>query len=296
VPRLAARLTHEGTGAGDWTGGTRRHPVTRTRASDSLLPCRIVRDTSLPLVATAIHAGHAVRAEVAGRLALDPEARQREEDPFTDRWTTVAPARVVGTVSRFEVDLNRPREQAVYRVPGDAWGLEVWTTPLAEDVVARSLARYDAFYETMGALLDEMHERFGAYVVLDLHSYNHRRDGPDAPPASPGENPEVNLGTGSLDVERFAGVVERFACALRSPDGGPPDLDVRADVKFRGGHFSRWINARHPGSACAIAIEFKKTFMDEWTGAPDEQAIARLGRRLASTVQPMLAELGAVTR
>ncbi|HSJ65165.1 MAG TPA: N-formylglutamate amidohydrolase [Gemmatimonadaceae bacterium] len=270
--------------------------MTRPRASDSLLPCRIVREASLPLVATAIHAGHGVRAEVAARLALDPEARRREEDPFTDRWTTMAPVRVIATVSRFEVDLNRPREQAVYRAPGDAWGLEVWTTPLPEDVVARSLARYDAFYDAVGALLDEMHERFGSYVVLDLHSYNHRRDGPDAPPARSDENPEVNLGTGSLDGERFGGVVERLAHALRSPDGGPADLDVRADVKFRGGHFSRWINARHPGSACAIAIEFKKTFMDEWTGAPDEEAIARLGRRLASAVPPVLGELLAVSR
>ena len=28
--------------------------------------------------------------------------------------------------SRFEVDLNRPREEAVYRVPEDCWGLDVW--------------------------------------------------------------------------------------------------------------------------------------------------------------------------
>ena len=79
-----------------------------------------------PLIATAIHDGHDVRDDVASHLALSDSERLREEDPFTGQWTQVAPTRVVGMRSRFEVDLNRPREKAVYRTPEDAWGLTVW--------------------------------------------------------------------------------------------------------------------------------------------------------------------------
>jgi len=91
-----------------------------------------------PVVAMAIHDGHAVRAEVRQHLALSEEVRLREEDPFTGQWTVVAPTRVVGLRSRFEVDLNRPREKAVYLTPEDAWGLKVWTGELPEDVIVRS--------------------------------------------------------------------------------------------------------------------------------------------------------------
>ena len=69
-----------------------------------------------PIVATAIHDGHAVRPEVAELLALDSATRLREEDPFTGRLAAVAPTYLVALRSRFEIDLNRPRDQAVYRV------------------------------------------------------------------------------------------------------------------------------------------------------------------------------------
>src|SRR5262245_31766079 len=82
-----------------------------------------------PIVAAAIHAGHAVRREVNECLALSETDRLREEDPFTDRWTQVAPNRLVTHRSRFEVDLNRNRSGAVYLTPEDAWGLQVWRVP-----------------------------------------------------------------------------------------------------------------------------------------------------------------------
>ncbi len=87
-----------------------------------------------PIVATAIHDGHEVRDEVLRHMALDEAGRLREEDPFSARWTEVAPTRVVGLRSRFEVDLNRPRDKAVYRTPEDAWGLKVWTSSLPEEI------------------------------------------------------------------------------------------------------------------------------------------------------------------
>lgn len=36
-----------------------------------------------------------------------------------------------------------------------------------------------------------------------------------------------------------------------------------------------------------MAIEFKKTYMDEWTGVPDKARICELAEALASTIDPM---------
>ena len=66
-----------------------------------------------PVVATAIHAGHGLRPEVEPRLRLPEEKRRREEDPGTERFIDCDFSRVVVRRSRFEVDLNRPRDGAV---------------------------------------------------------------------------------------------------------------------------------------------------------------------------------------
>ena len=79
-----------------------------------------------PFIATAIHDGHLLRKEVAELTALTEDERLREEDPFTGKWTSIGNSRIIGLRSRFEVDLNRPREKAVYIKPEDAWGLRVY--------------------------------------------------------------------------------------------------------------------------------------------------------------------------
>jgi N-formylglutamate deformylase len=192
--------------------------------------------------------------------------------------------------SRFEVDLNRPRAKAVYRTPEDAWGLNVWNSPLADDVVETSLAEYDAFYSELRTILSGVAERYGSFVVYDLHSYNHRRDGPNGEPADATMNPEVNIGTGTMDRERWGPVVDRFIGDLRAFDFGGRRLDVRENVKFRGGQLSRWIHKTFPETGCSLAIEFKKFFMDEWTGEVDPQANALILAALESTTPGVLEE------
>ncbi len=244
-----------------------------------------------PLVATAVHDGHGARDEVTRHFALDDLARLREEDPFTGQWTAVAPIRVVGTRSRFEVDLNRPRDKAVYRAPDDAWGLTVWKDDPPSEMFDRSLSEYDAFYDAMRQLLGEIAEQHGHFFVFDLHTYNHRRGGPDGPVADPVGNPQVNIGTGTMDRQRWAPVVDAFLDALRSFDfpGGP--LDVRENVKFQGGNWPRWIHETFPDTGIAVAIEFKKFFMDEWSGTPDSSAVEAIGAALNSTAPAVLSAM-----
>lgn len=244
-----------------------------------------------PLVATAIHDGHALREEVQPLMALDKAERLREEDPFTGGWTTVADIQVIGLHSRFEVDLNRPRDKAVYLTPDDAWGLTVWKQPPPAEIVQRSLAAYDAFYAEMHRLFTHLTARFGRFVVFDLHSYNHRRQGPAAPPADPATNPAVNLGTGTMDRARWASVVERFMADLRAVDFPGQQLDVRENVKFQGGQLARWTHQTFPDSGCVLAIEFKKFFMDEWTGQADPAQLAVIQQALQTSVPGVLEAL-----
>jgi N-formylglutamate deformylase len=237
-----------------------------------------------PIAAMAIHSGHDLREEVAEIMALSSRDRLREEDPHTSIWTSVVSTRLVAHRSRFEVDLNRPRDKAVYLAPEDAWGLEVWKQKPAADITQRSLLEYDAVYNEAHRVFSEMERRFGHFVVLDFHSYNHRREGPDASPDSPSENPEINIGTGTLDRVRWAPLVDRFIGDLTAFDFLGRHLDVRENVKFRGGNFSRWIHENFPESACCLAVEVKKFFMDEWTGKLDSEEFEAVARAIEITL------------
>jgi len=245
-----------------------------------------------PLIAAAIHDGHEVRNQVARLLSVSEADRLREEDPHTGAWARLADSCVVARRSRFEVDLNRPRERAVYITPEDSWGLEVWREPPCSEVIEQSLYEYDAFYARMEALFQARVERWGRFVVLDLHSYNHRRSGPGGAPADPQTNPDVNIGTGTMNRERWGSLVDRFMDDLRAFSLLGRKLDVRENVKFKGGHFAAWTHERFPQSGCVIAIEFKKVFMDEWSGIADLERVRGIGGAVRSTFPGILAGLG----
>ncbi len=244
-----------------------------------------------PLVAIALHDGHQLRKEVAEIMLLNEDDRLREEDPFTGEWTTIGNNQLIAIRSRFEVDLNRPREKAVYQKPEDAWGLKVWKNEPSKELVARSLEEYDAFYKHVYHIFGKLEEQFGHFVVFDLHSYNHRRNGPDGLPAETEENPEVNIGTGTMNRSKWGGLVDRFITDLHDFNFKNRHLDVRENIKFKGGQFSRWIHQTFPDSACSISVEFKKFFMDEWTGKPDPRQLEEIKIALQSTIPGVLAEL-----
>ena len=239
---------------------------------------------TLPCVATAIHHGHTLRKELKELSALNGAERLREEDPFTGGWTAITEKRIVVHQSRFEFDLNRAREKAVYQRPEDAWGLQLWKQPLSSEMVDASLAKYDAFYERIYREFSTLQQQYGRLIVFDLHNYNHRREGRNGPEADPALNPEVNLGTASMNREYWAPIVDSFIDELHSYDFLGRQLDVRENIKFKGGHFPRWIHERFPGTICCLAIEFKKFFMDEWTGKGERNQIAEIAKALQTTI------------
>jgi N-formylglutamate deformylase len=244
-----------------------------------------------PIIACALHDGHEVRNEVAKLFHISDADRRREEDPGTGNWTRIASTRLIARRSRFEVDLNRPRQKSVYIKSEDSWDIRVWEKDLPQALIDKSLAIYDEFYARCRKIFSELINRYGTIIVLDLHSYNHRRDGPDNPPADSMDNPEVNIGTGSLDRAYFSPLVDRFMVELAQYDFLGRTLDVRENIRFFGGHFSQWVHAAFPHQACVLAVEFKKFFMDEWSGEFIGDVYSEIPKALRATLPGLYEEL-----
>jgi N-formylglutamate deformylase len=240
-----------------------------------------------PIIATAVHNGHDLRPEVAETMSLDARTRRREEDPHTDYFASRFTNNAIVHRSRFEVDLNRPREEAVYTSADDAWGLDLWKGELPDAVKEESLRLYDRFYGELAEVLDELVERHGGFVLYDIHSYNHRRSGPGSPPEPSIDNPTINVGTGSLPA-RWKPVADAFIKTMGSAKFNGDPIDVRENAKFKGRQVAAWTHQNYGDVGCALAIEFKKVFMDEWTDDVDWQAQSYLADALESTVEPVL--------
>jgi hypothetical protein len=239
-----------------------------------------------PVLATAIHDGNDLRPEVAAAMKLGDADRLREEDPFTGQAIVDVPTHVIVHRSRFEFDLNRGADGAVYETPDQAWGLDVWSSRPEKGLVGRSLDLHAAYYRMLGALLDGMAERHPRFVLIDVHSYNHRRDGPDGAPTDPAKAPDINIGTFSMPRDEWAFLLDPLMEAMAGFDFNGRRLDVRENIAFQGkGEQTRFVHERYPGTGCAIALEFKKFFMDEWSGEPDPRELDAMRRFIAFTAE-----------
>ena len=211
-----------------------------------------------PIVAAAIHDGHDLRPEIQRLIALTEVERLREEDPHTGRWARLADSTIVGKRSRFELDLNRPREKAIYRNPEDAWGLTVWREPLDPATVARSLTIYDEFFRVVQRAIDRLLTVYPRIVVLDLHSYNQYREDREnedreghSGSTQSGKHPDINIGTGTMARRYWRVLVEEMTNDLRAFDFLGRRLDVQENVRFQGGYFGRWLHTKFPRRVCA---------------------------------------------
>ncbi len=238
-----------------------------------------------PIIGTAIHDGHHVRDDVVSKMTVAEDERLREEDPFTAMMIGDLRNQIIVHRSRFEVDLNRPRESAVYLRPEQAWGMKIWRKTPSRATLESCLVVHDAYYSMLETYLRGVVAQYGSFVVLDVHSYNHLRDGPTAKATHPDIAPEINIGTFSIDRNRWNPIVEAFTSFARDFDFLGRRLDVRENIAFQGrGEQTRFIHQQFRSNGCAIAIEFKKFFMDEWTGVPDLEGIAALRALVAGSV------------
>lgn len=218
-----------------------------------------------PVLTTAIHTGNHIRNELQPYLYANNMQLRREEDPLTDIFASVGDDVFCCYTSRFEVDLNRKRELAFATRAEQTWGLKVWRDVPPEAVIERSLEQHDIFYQMMESTLQRMIHQHGKVLVVDIHSYNHRRDGIDAPAPQSG-NPDIDLGLTTLDQGQFGALAAAFTEILASQPCQGRKLDVRGNVRYPdGGYWPEWVFANFGDDICTITLEYKKFYMDEWT-------------------------------
>ena len=238
-------------------------------------------------MATAIHNGHLTRNSIVDLFNLNDDERLREEDPFTANWVNISDNNIVVHHSRFETDVNRPREKAVYIKPEDAWGLNIWKEEPQEEIILDSLSVFDGFYVEVKKYFDALFLQHENIVVYDIHSYNHRRESRDKE-ADPEKNPEINIGTKNMDLHKWQPLVNKLVNSFKSFDYDGRTLDVRENIKFKGGYFGQWLYEQYGKKICPISIEFKKFFMDEWTGEPFKKDIQLINELLQASTSPTL--------
>lgn len=203
----------------------------------------------------AVHDGHQFRKELWPLCLHTAYDRWYEEDPCTRQMVQTMPMVLAGLDSRFEYDLNRDPDTAIYE---DAWGKKLWKTTLTEDQKTISLDKHRAFYRIVQALVLKMEEKFGAAIVFDIHSYNWQRW--DRPV------PVINIGTKNIDTERFSAFAKAWCASLKKIEL-PQNIETTAGINdtFQGnGYFLKFIT-EHFKETLVLATEFSKIYCNELT-------------------------------
>lgn len=232
-------------------------------------------DDYVPYACGAVHDGHQFRKELWEQCLHTEYDRWFEEDPCTKEFVKTHPIIIAGCDSRFEYDLNRDPENAIYE---DAWGKKLWKTPLSNEQHHKSLKKHHGFYKVVGALISKLEERFGVCVVYDMHSYNWRR--------WDREVPVINLGTANIDNERFGAMVEDWRQSLSElvlPNG--IESTSKINDTFQGnGYFLKYITKNFKNTL-VLATEFKKIYCDEIGQIMYPEVVAAIEQQLQHKIK-----------
>lgn len=161
-------------------------------------------------------------------------------------------------------------------------GIPVYANPLSALEVACRIERYyDPYYEELGRLMDEAHDRFGRVVHLDCHSMKSRGNAMNDDPGEMRPDVVVSDGDGTCaDPELTNSLAELFrqqglSTSINMPYKGAELIRRFSDVK----------NKRH-----SIQIEFNRAlYMDEKSFTKKSNDF----ERLESNIRAVLASFSA---
>ncbi|WP_191859642.1 N-formylglutamate amidohydrolase [Hanstruepera ponticola] len=211
-------------------------------------------DSYVHYVCGAVHDGHQFRKELWDNCLHTEYERWYEEDPETKNMIQSHPIVIAGCDSRFEYDLNRFPEDAVFDT---AWGKQLWKKPLDLDKKQRSLNKHNNFYKVVHALISKIEEKHSVCIVYDMHSYNWQR--------WDREVPTWNLGTSNVDNNRFGSIIESWRQSLEQiilPNGIESTAKIN-DTFYGNGYFLRYITNTFKNTL-VLATEIAKVYCDEY--------------------------------
>ncbi|WP_412984928.1 N-formylglutamate amidohydrolase [Pontimicrobium sp. IMCC45349] len=227
-------------------------------------------DEYVPYVCGAVHDGHQFRKELWDNCLHTEYDRWYEEDPETKNMVISHPIVIAGCDSRFEYDLNRFPEDAVFET---AWGKQLWKSPLDEKQKQKSLKKHETFYKVVEALIAKIESKFGVAIVYDMHSYNWQR--------WDREVPTWNLGTKNIDNERFGEAIEAWRQSLSEIEL-PNNIKSTAAINntfYGNGYFLRFITNNFKNTL-VLATEIAKVYCDEYNQVNYPEVVSAVEKQL----------------
>ncbi|QCW99987.1 N-formylglutamate amidohydrolase [Aggregatimonas sangjinii] len=238
-----------------------------------------------PYICGAVHDGHQFRRSLWENCLHTEYERWYEEDPCTKQMVQSHPVVIAGCDSRFEYDLNRAPETAIY---SDAWGKQLWKKPLPEAERRLSLQKHSDFYRVVDALVRQIEKIHGKALVFDMHSYNWKR--------WEREVPVWNLGTANIDNDRFGELAASWSSKLgriRLPNGIASTSKIN-DTFQGNGYFLKYITQNF-GNTLVLATEISKVYCDEMTGILFPEVIAAVEKQLKELIPLQVKEFSEKT-
>jgi len=242
-----------------------------------------IKDINCPFWSFAIHDGQQIDVQIEPYLNLNEKERLREEDPYTALMAELPISQFIVGSSRFQLDLNRPVEDAVYLTPEQAWGLQVWKKELPQHIITELYLDHTNIYQEIEDLIQSSIDKFGYFIIYDIHSYNSKRNSPEEE-IDQEHNPQINLGTAYIN-SKWTPLIKKLKTFISKEKIYNEAPDIRENVKFKGGYLSQRINMKYGEYGCVISFEFRKDFMDEWTGTPDINRIISCKQLLMNSVK-----------
>ena len=223
-----------------------------------------------------MHSGHRVRSGIMEILAVGERDRYREEDPFMDRFISDFPIRICGRDSRFEYDLNRNPYMALYDSDRPEWGLKVWNQEIPEEERVQSINKHREFHELLEMVSMYLLKQNGHALLFDLHAYCYQRANRQR--WHEDERPEINIGTGAVNRKIFEPAIRCFKNNIRQTEIQGHSVRISENEIFFGGYLSRHLSRIYHDRLLVLALEYKKIFMNEWTGELYEEVLDKLIR------------------
>ncbi len=237
-------------------------------------------ESYVPWLCAAVHDGHQFRKSLWELCHHNEYERWYEENPCTLEMVQTQPIVLAGRDSRFEYDLNRPQETAIYN---DAWGKALWKVPLSSQQRELSLDKHRGFYKVVAALMGKLESMFPKVLVVDMHSYNWKR--------WQREVPVWNLGTSNLDHGRFGKMTERWRHLLETVElpHGIRSTSMINDTFQGNGYFLKFITENY-GNSLVLATEISKIYCDELTGIVFPEVVRAVQTQLGALIPTMAGE------
>lgn len=233
-----------------------------------------------PYICGAVHDGHQFRKSLWENCLHTEYDRWYEEDPCTKEMIQSHPIVIAGCDSRFEYDLNRAPETAIY---SDAWGKKLWKNPLPEEECALSLRKHTNFYKIVQALVAKVESKYGKALIFDMHSYNWKR--------WDREVPTWNLGTSNIDNNRFGVLASSWSNklgAMKLPNGIKSTSKIN-DTFQGNGYFLKYISQNF-NNTLVLATEIAKVYCDEYKAIIYPEVVRSVEEQLKELIPLQLQE------